>query len=325
MNVSPINVEAFCDSIKKALSKPPDVDGSMRRIQKTLNGLPNGQLYYSVRKDCIAFYTVADGKQRYVSKKTELIYSLARRRYLRTLQKILGLSFSDKASDVRQRKKLIAELQNFIRICDQGKLDIARIILTSQQYNWFKNDFKQKPIDEDTPFRSNGNVPVRSKSERDIANANESFAVPLHYEEQLKLYVKPLVQRLQEALRRAGKLHGKLYSYINGKIHWNVPEELQWMNASGSIWKTYDAAKGTLTIYNDFKIMLADSTIFIWEHSGLIVSFVYRCNETERVAIMKFTGAVDQDHFLETYESDIDTPEKRSDLIERYILPKLWF
>ena len=46
---------------------------------------------------------------------------------------------------------------------------------------------------------------------------------------------------------------------------------------------------------------------------------------SETTAVMKYTKTVDDGHLLETYENDIDTPEKRDDIIERHILPYLWF
>ena len=97
------------------------------------------------------------------------------------------------------------------------------------------------------------------------------------------------------------------------------------MNTHGSIWRSYFPPKGTIVIYNDFKIMLADGTIFIWEHEGLMNFFIYRCNATERVAIMKITHTVDKENILETYQDQIDSREKIIDVITEYILPRLWF
>ena len=325
MHVSKITAEAFNASIEKALNNIPDAECSIKKIQKTLNSLPNGKVFTSIRDGNAYFYTVVDGKQRYISKKSNLLYSLLRRRYLTCLMNILQLSNSRTVKDQKRRRAMICNVQKLIQICETGNLDIARIVLTNHQYKWFTGFFKQKPVDPNTPFKSAGGLPLRSKSERDIANANETFAVPFHYEEQLVIFVKPIVVGLLEELRNEGKLRGKLFTYTNGTIHWIVPEELQWMNSHGSIWKTYDSQKGTITIYSDFKVMFADDTLFFWEHSGLMASFLYRCNASERTAVMKYTKTVDDGHLLETYENDIDTKEKTEDIIERHILPYLWF
>ena len=53
--------------------------------------------------------------------------------------------------------------------------------------------------------------------------------------------------------------------------------------------------------------------------------FIYRCNATERVAIMKITHTVDKENILETYQDQIDSREKIIDVITEYILPRLWF
>ena len=71
--------------------------------------------------------------------------------------------------------------------------------------------------------------------------------------------------------------------------------------------------------------MFADGSIFIWEHEGLILEFIYRIHASERGSVMKITNAVDRDNFIETYENDVDTPEKVIDIIERKILPRLWY
>ncbi|MBQ3322780.1 MAG: hypothetical protein IJH05_08065 [Firmicutes bacterium] len=97
------------------------------------------------------------------------------------------------------------------------------------------------------------------------------------------------------------------------------------MNSQGSIWKTYEPFDGTIELFNDFMIMLADGTIIIWEHEGLMDDFIYRCNSSERASVIKYTGTVDKDNLIETYEHDIDTPEKLIDMIEHRILPRLWF
>ena len=326
-NVSPLDPEAFCRSIELALSCPPDAEGSIQRIQKALNRLPNGVLYASDRGSKVDFFTVVHGKQKYLSKKSDEIHPLARRKYQTMLLEILQLSGSKREVDVKRRSELISKMQSFIMICSKGNLDLDRIILTNDQCKWFKGHFNQKRIDSDSPFKSNGGVPNRSKSERDILNGLESLAIPVHYEEELVIHVQPFVDKLDEELRQSGFAHAGwcLYSFYGGCIHWNVPPELEWMNKAGSIWNTYSPEDGTIIIYNDFKIMLANGVIIIWEHEGMMLLFTYRINASERGAIMKYTGTVDKEHFIETYEHDIDTPEKVIDIIERCILPRLWF
>ena len=336
MNISKykpvIMPNTFCASIGKALQSPFDVDSSMKRIRNTLNSLPAGKLYISKQKHKVTFYSMIDGKQSYLSKQSNLIHPLARKRYLELLLEILQLTTSTKVSDMKRRRLLIYKLEDLIYVYSKGNLDLAQIVLTSKQYRWYTRDFWQKFIDPSKSLETASGVLVRSKSERDIINAAESMAVPLHYEEQTIIFVRPLVEKLRDDLIRRfksgeqpGFSKGQLYAFKNENIHWNVPAELEWMNVHGSIWKSYYPADGTVAIYNDFVIMLANGELFIWEHSGLMDHFIYRCNSSERVAVMKYTGVTSRNNFLETYEHDIDTPEKLINIIERTILPRLWF
>jgi len=358
--VSGIDADAFCTSIEKALAHPSDADSSIKRLTKRLNRTAGGKLFYSDQKDKATFHTMIDGKQKYLSKKSPLIYPLARRRYYTELIEILKLSESTTRTGASKRKRLISKLQKFIRTCEHGNLDILQIVLTKDQYNWFTGDFQQKYIDESKAFFTTKGLPVRSKSERDIINSCDDLAVPLHYEEQMTIYVQPLVEKLHTSLLNdftgspisTGIPTNKnppagiqtteapapadtdilptdpgwtLTTYNNKTIHWNVPVKLQWMNAPGSIWRSYYPPRGTITIYNDLKTMFADGTVFIWEHEGMMDDFVYRCNASERSAIMKYTKIVTEDNFLETHEQDIDNPEKLIDVLEKYVLPRMWF
>jgi len=330
MIITPLTANAFCKSIEIALDHPPDVNKSLTQIQKSLNRLPDKRLLVSTHKGKISFLTVADGKRKYISKKSSILYSLARRRHQKTLSEILKLSDSNRKKDHIRRDKLITDLKQFITTCELGNLDIARIVLTGNQYKWFTSRFIQKPIDEAKAYKTARGLPVRSKSERDIINKYDDYAVPLHYEEQQTIYVKPLVDHLyddliSEGYFRKGSAVGRLYNFNGSSVFWNVPTDLEWMNAPGSIWKTYYPPRGTLKIHIDIKTMLADSSFLFHEHEGMMDDFHYRCHSSERSSILKYTGIVRPENFLETYEHTIDTTEKIIRLIEERIIPRLWF
>ena len=109
-HVTPLDSEAFCKSIEIALKDPPDPKGSIERIRKSLNRLPEDPLYVSTKNHNIAFYTKVDGKQKYLSKKSEQIHSLARRRYQSALLEILQLTDSPRKSDIERRAACISRL-----------------------------------------------------------------------------------------------------------------------------------------------------------------------------------------------------------------------
>lgn len=325
MRITFLSSESFCASIATALANPPDVESSVNRIQRSLNRLPNGSLVASKRGQQVLFFTKINGKQKYLPKKSNAIYPLLRRRYQSTLLEILQLTESHKVKDIVRREKLIMRLQDFIRLCDEGNLMIEKIVLTNAQKEWFLKPFDQKVINPDTAIYSANGLPLRSKSERDIIDSCDAKAVPLHYEERMYIKVHHLVNKLEQDLMNKNLLNGPLFSFRNHEVYWNVPSELGWMNARGSIWKTYYPPTGTIKIYNDIRSMLADSNIFVWEHAGLMEAFLYRTQATERSTIMLLTDSVSRDNYLETFERDVDTAKKRDEMIDRFILPRLWF
>lgn len=325
VHVTPLNPGAFCRSIEIALKNPPDPEASMERIRKSLNRLSEGPLYVSPQGRTITFYTIVDGKQKYLSKKSKRIHSMARRRYQAALLTILQLTGSSRKRDIKRRAARISRLQEYVTNCAKGGLDISSIVLTKAQHDWFTGKFRQKYINPDSPFKTANGMPVRSKSERDVINSYDDFAVPIHYEEQMTIHVRNLVDNLERTLVQNRLLQGPLYGYDETGIHWNVPRELQWMNTRGSIWKTYDPPHGTLSLYNDVRGMLADGSLFVHEHEGMMDDFIYRCSSSERSSILKYTGVVSRDNFIETYEQEIDTREKASSIIECQVVPRLWF
>ena len=324
-NKSIISASAFSVSIERALLHIPDAEASIRRITNTLNVLPANKLYISNGKSSVVFHVVINGKQRYISPKDKTVHSLARRRHLQVLRQILELSNSTKSSDIRRRQVLIKRLQKTVTLFEQGNLDLSKIVLTGKQYDWFRGNYQKKAIDPASPITTLLGEPVRSKSERDITNGFISLAVPYHYEEQNIIFVRPFVDKLKEQLTKKGSLKGQLLVVRNNTTQWFVPAELEWMNSRGSIWRTYEPYDGTVELFNDFMVMLSDGTIIIWEHEGLVDDFIYRCNSSERTAVMKCTGTVNSGNLIETFERDIDTTEKISSIIEHRILPRLWF
>ena len=116
LHVTPLSAGEFCASIEKALEmaikEAIDLEECISRIRNTIRGLPEGSLIVSDQGSRVTFFSVVAGKQRYLSKKDDRIYSLARRRYLTTLLEILMLLKSNRKSDVIKRKKLIQLTNN---------------------------------------------------------------------------------------------------------------------------------------------------------------------------------------------------------------------
>ena len=71
--------------------------------------------------------------------------------------------------------------------------------------------------------------------------------------------------------------------------------------------------------------MLANSDLMCWEHHGMCSDFTYRNNAGERVMVMKFTRSVPSGGLIETFEHDVDSPDKIIGILKKEVLPKLWF
>lgn len=328
-----ISAEAFEKSIRTSLSLAFDYDAACRRVAGRLNNLPEGNIYIRKDRNQTAFYEIEHKKQKYLSKKSDRTYLLARKKYLEKLQKILDiirlhrspLSEADSCDYYSDIEPLKDELVNLIYSFSAGNLDVARIVMTPAQYKWYTGKFIQKKNDYSVSRTTNNDIHVRSKSEQDIGNIAEELGAFYHYEERMRIDVRELVQSLSESLKKANIPISRLYNYNNNSCHWNVPIALEWMNSSGSIWRAYNDRTGKITIYNDFKFMLADSEIIIWEHSGLADKFKYRCNASEREYVLEYTKTVRRSNYINTFEDDIKTDAYIIQIIKEKILPRLWF
>ena len=320
-----INPAAFNKSLAIAFNTNFDVESSIRRVKKIIANLPPDKLYYTNRKGWISFYKRVDGKQKCLPKASNELYLLARRKYLLLQLEILELTGKRDGGGQALREKLILEIQQLIDVFASGNLDVARIVMTPSQYKWFAGPFRKKSLKQDIAYQTVGGTYVRSKSERDILNTAESLAVPAHYEEETIINVHGLVESLYDSLVDSGVLKGNLFYYRGHACCWRVPKELEWMNSPGSIWATYNYKTGKLTIFNDFKIMLANNDLICWEHHGICSDFTYRSNAGERVMVMKYTRSVPSGGLIETFEHDVDSPDKIIGILKKEVLPKLWF
>ena len=222
-------------------------------------------------------------------------------------------------------ESLIDNLADLIYLFQAGNLDIARIVMSATQYKWYTSNFFQKKNDSSNSRLTNNGVKVRSKSEQDIGNIAEKYGAFFHYEERMRVDVKELVISLSDSLAKANWPVSNLYYYDKRTCRWNVPEVLEWMNSRGSIWSAYDGKTGKITIYTDFKFMLADNEIIVWEHSGLADKFKYRCNASEREYVLEYTKTVKRSNYISTFEDDIATDDCILQIIKEKILPRLWF
>lgn len=318
-----LDINTLIHSIHTALNETLDFSRAETRLRHLLSRMPEETLQIFHDKTNVYFYS----NKKYIRKKSDKIYPLARKRYYTTLLKTIE-AFASRSINPKSHKKkcdkAFAALEKLLRDFAAGHLEIERIVLSRQQYSWFYGQYiKKNPPDYDTLRIPQGDS-VRTKSEQRIGDELHNFAVPCHYEQQLKIEVKSLVRILEADLRKNNQLHGRLYTYHNGVCVWNVPEELAWMNARGSVWRTYDANSGCITLHPDYTIMLADGSILFWEHEGLIHHFSYRINATERIELMRQTG-IPESLLLRTIEEQTTDQTALKNIIRTRVLPRLWF
>lgn len=302
-------------SLNIALHSNYDKPAACARVRRRLAATDKGVLYFRHDRGYVNFYENVNEKHKYIPKKSNHLYSLAQRKYLGLLLRVLENNTPEN----------ISLLMNLIDEFAKGNLNIARIVLTPGQFSWATKDYPKKKIDLSKAKFTKNNIPVRSKSERDIGNALEDLAVIYHHDERQIVKVYPLVRSLESDLRESDALKGNLNYIRDSACIWRVPKKLEWMNSPGSIWRAYNPRTGNIIIYNDFKIMLADNDIICWEHDGMTDDFIYRSNASEREMILKYTKTVKRGNFISTFEFEVDDKNYLNHIIATEILPRLWF
>ena len=326
-----LNPDAIIWSLHSAFLVPRDYAPAIVKLTNTINRLQNGSLHIMRAHNGVYFYD----DHKYLRKSSDLLYSLARKRYCQTLLQVITLwdqrpavSSPSYPRFLTSWNKAFGKLDQLIRDFSKGNLELERIILTPQQYAWFRGRYKKKYFSEkhapmDLIIPQGG--PVRSKSEQHIGIELDGFAVPCHYEEQLLIDVQKLVSSLEAELRARNALPQDLYTYHGRSCYWNVPSDLSWMNAPGSVWRSYDSLTYCLRLYPDYTMMLADASLLYWEHEGLMHRFSYRTNALERVEIMRQAGGIPKERIIETNEYQANEPEVLRGIIRDQLLPFLWF
>ena len=277
-------------------------------LKKEYSKMPEGSLQIKRIKGYYRFYHYIDSKLVYINNADGLLYKLARKKFLSYI-----INDHDTTTLLEGYRK--------------AGLDLQRITLTSKQYRWVSVDYpKNTGWQDDLKYSTYSGVLMRSKSERDIGNELEYHAVPYRYDMLLKINVSEILDGLRDYLanHKFWRYNPRtLYTYRDGHCVWNVPEELQWMNAPGSIWRSFNYSTQAITISADFTIALADGSLLIWEHAGLCLNPVYRCNTSERIFVLRATSFVPSENILFTTENDVLNMTDVQQIITTKILPRI--
>lgn len=329
------SADAAIRSLHVAINATHDYPSACARLRNRLRRVPKEALHISHQHGGVYFYC----DDQYLRKKSATLYSLARKRYCETLLNVLTLFSqvpplrSPENQDQWDRcDAALTDLDDLIRDFADGNLQLERILLTQEQYAWYTGRYIKKLRPKVESLSQSDRVltipygdQVLSKSEQNIGYTLWDFAVPCHYEEQLQIDVKELVSGLRIDLQRQAPPGWQLFCYQGGSCYWNVPEELAWMNAPGCIWRTYDSRTGCIRIHPDFTIMLADGSLLLWEHEGLLTNFVYRMNAGERAGILRLAGDIPPERLIETLEAQANDRQALERIVETRVLPCLWF
>lgn len=260
--------EVLCEAVEQELALS-------ETLEYELAGLPAGKLAIAKDGNHYYFSNHMGRVNKGITRNKELVYKLARRRYLECLLKELkdDLNFARKAKaylkagqnvETEKTRRLYSSTAELLDVFQDAGLDIMRITCSAKQYEWSKAEYKKNELyPEQLKYRTSADVAVRSKSEQAIGNVLEAFGIPYRYEQGLRV-------------------------------------EVQWMEIGGEM-----IAPKYKTYYPDFSIMLPNGQLIIWEHLGRVDLNSYRNHNAEKISALRGSGAVHFDNFIVTYESDI--------------------
>lgn len=293
-------------------------------LKKELLHMPDGSLHIRHRNSYSIFTQYFfRGNERNINKDHELIHLLARKKYLTRLIPFLEAeeeySVPSSGSEVLYRR-----VNDVLNDFKSAGLEIARITMTPKQYRWMHGNFTSNPSHpEDLKFTTPSGILVRSKSERFIGERYEFIGAPYRYEMPFTINVSQLVSYMTNFFSDFLKGRPLCFRDQYGFCVWNVPNEFSWMNSPGSVWRLFDSKTGTITIYPDFTTLTADNELIIHEHEGLCDNPRYRCNASERIFLLRHSGAVSDENLILTFENDLEDINTLTDMLNRRIRPRI--
>lgn len=260
--------------------------------EEELINLPKGSLCIAPRGEKIYFQHTLGGSRRGITHDLDLVYKLARKRYLqvrsrehRIEMQLLGRRIAGNRAAMRTAKQKLGKSGRLERLLERyGKagLDILRITCTEAQYRWAKAKYRSNPMHpENKIYETYSGIKVRSKSEQSIGNALELRGIPYRYEMELDITV-------------------------------------DWMEdvkgAASGKYKKY---------YPDFIILTATGNYIIWEHLGRVDLEAYRTHNMEKIAAYRQDRHLhcEEDHLILTFERDMERTETVEEIIARRVLP----
>ena len=234
------------------------------------------------------YQQVVNGKRKGITRDVDLVYKLARKRYLRlrvkeqeeTINNIGVLTGFSRRKKTGIQRRTFSPLEQLLDKYGRAGLEVLRITCSPQQYHWMKQQYRKNTMNpEQLKYETYSGIKVRSKSEQSIGNELEVRGVPYRYEPEVRL-------------------------------------DLGWME--GVDWLSQGRYK---TFYPDFVIMTADGSFIFWEHLGRVDLEEYRKHNMEKIAAYRQNGICDDDHLILSFEKDMERTETIQRMIVKRILP----
>lgn len=256
----------------------------VREWKKEILELPPGSLYSTSTSGRTFFYHSHQGKRRGISKEEDLIYALARKKYLKLMikehVKVLDIAARG-IHDRRSRGKSMTvslPLEKLLNSYVSMGLDLARITCSDRQYQWMKKPYVGNPVNpEAREYKTHSGIGVRSKSEQSIGNALEKKGIPYRYEQGFRVSV-------------------------------------EWMEDADRIEKIY---------YPDFTILTTAGKYIIWEHLGRVDKLDYRIHNIEKISAYRQSGFLGEEQMILTFEKDMMDLDTIDRIIRNRIIPYL--
>ena len=154
-----LDINTLIHSIHTALNETLDFSRAETRLRHLLSRMPEETLQIFHDKTNVYFYS----NKKYIRKKSDKIYPLARKRYYTTLLKTIE-AFASRSINPKSHKKkcdkAFAALEKLLRDFAAGHLELERIVLSRQQYSWFYGQYAKDPSGRFSPRQ------VRTKDRR---------------------------------------------------------------------------------------------------------------------------------------------------------------
>ena len=251
--------------------------------KEELKKMPAGGFTMETAGDMTYIDHVIKGNHNPITHDLDLVYKLARKRYLklklREHETQYGFIYNRHRIDPRPNR-YTARIREFLIKCKNANLDMMRITLSPEQYQWVHEDYPHDVIEPgERYYETYSGVRMRSKSERDIGNELEIAGIPYRYGQKVTM-------------------------------------EVDWMEGvQGNVrdgWKVY---------YPDFLILTATGDKIVWEHLGRLDLSSYRSRNAEKFAAGRQGGYVSEEMLILTVEHDLEDGNFIRGVIARRILP----